>query len=40
MKYIQTSTEEQTNNKKNTQKNETSFLSTLFQVFNATMQEK
>lgn len=38
MKYIQTSTEDQTKN--NTQKNKASFLSMFFQVFNGAMQEK
>jgi hypothetical protein len=40
MKYIQTSTEEQTKNKTNAQKNKASFISTFLQVFNTTMQVK
>ena len=40
MKHIQINNEDQTNNEKNTQENKASFLAKLFQVFNATMQEK
>jgi hypothetical protein len=42
MKYIQTSSEEQTKNKNKTniQTNKASFLSTFLHVFNNTMQEK